>query len=85
MKINKELLYVNLIVLSTLCSKAVSGQTSIAFTQQPTAMNMVSGESVRLSAKASNNDATIYYRWYQTSKDNSSTDKLLSKWINSKS
>ena len=43
-------------------------------------MNMVSGESVKLSAKASNNDATIYYRWYQTSKDNSSTDKLLSKW-----
>ena len=41
---------------------------------------MVSGESVRLSAKASNNDATIYYRWYQTTKDKSSSDKLLSKW-----
>ena len=80
MKVYKKLLYISLIVLFMLCNKAVSGQTSTAFYQQPTEMNMVSGESVRLSAKASNNDATIYYRWYQTSKDNSSTDKLLSKW-----
>ena len=80
MKVYKKLLYISLIVLFMLCNKAVSGQTSTAFYQQPTAMNMVSGESVRLSAKASNNDATIYYRWYQTTKDNSSTDKLLSKW-----
>ena len=78
-KINKKLLFINLIVVLIFFHKAVLCQTT-AFYQQPTAMNIISGESVILSAKASNNDATIYYRWYQSTKNNSSPNIPLTKW-----
>lgn len=61
-------------------SSDVLAQSQVVFTQQPTKMNVISGNGTLLSVQAENNGGTIYYQWCQSPNNTSYNGTAVSKW-----